>query len=136
MTQKIGLFQAEILFALISNFLFELISLANIKTFFPLKFFDLRSLSVPTVMLFGHILTFLHYLGHPRLSDTLQAVRHEIPRPKTFANSFLTTFWEKSRIFRAGQWGNFSKYRGFKVGVLFNSPKCSVLWNYSLVLFS
>ena len=67
-------------------------------------------------MLFGHILTFLHFLGHSRLSGPLQAVRHEISRPQTFANSFLTTFWENSRIFREGQWGSFSKYRGFKVG--------------------
>ena len=32
------------------------------------------------------------YLGHPRLSGILQAVRHDISGPKTFANSFLTTF--------------------------------------------
>ena len=40
-------------------------------------------------MKFGHILPFLHCIGHPRLSGTLQAVRHEISRPKTFENSFL-----------------------------------------------
>ena len=58
-------------------------------------------------MLFGHILKFWHFLGHIRLSDTLQAVRHEISRPKTFANRFLTEFQEKSRIFRVSQWGTF-----------------------------
>ena len=40
-------------------------------------------------MLFGHILTFLHFLGHPRLSGPLQAVRHEISRPKTFENNYV-----------------------------------------------
>ena len=54
-----------------------------------MKSFDLRSLSVCKVMLFGHILMFLHFLGHSRLSGTLQAVR---------------------------QWGHFWKYSGFKVG--------------------
>ena len=38
-------------------------------------------------MSFGHILTFLHFLGHPRLLGTLQAVR-----TKTFANSILTNY--------------------------------------------
>ena len=36
--------------------------------------------------------------------------------PKPMANSFLTTLEEKSIIFRVGQWVNFSKYRGFKIG--------------------
>ena len=88
--EKLGLFQAEIFFlALISNFLFESVSLAIIC---PLTFFDFRPLSVCKVMLFGHILTFLNFLVHPRLSGSFQAVRQEIPRPETFANSFLTTF--------------------------------------------
>ena len=51
-----------------------------------------KRLTLRKVMLFGHILTFLHFLGHPRLLGTKQAVRHEISLPKTFANSFLTTF--------------------------------------------
>ena len=54
---------------------------------------------------------FLHFFGHPRLSGTLQAVRPEI----SFANSFLTTFSEKSSIFkvRVGHSWEISKYRGF-----------------------
>ena len=33
-----------------------------------------------------------------------------------------TTFQEKSRIFRVGQWASFSKYRGFKVGEAIMPP--------------
>ena len=56
-------------------------------SFLP-EIFGLRSLSVCKVMLFGHILTFLHFLGHPRLS----APSRQSGIPKTFANSFLNTF--------------------------------------------
>ena len=80
------------------------------------------TLEIAKVILIGHISMFLHFLGHPRLSGPLQAVRHEISRPKTFANSFLTTFQEKSSILRVGHWGNFSKYRGFKVGGAIMAP--------------
>ena len=66
-----------------------------------MKFFDLRSLSV---MLFGNILAFLYFLGHPKLSGTLQAVRHTISRPNSLQLASLH------------RWGNFLKYRGFKVG--------------------
>ena len=34
-------------------------------------------------------------------------VMHDIFRPETFANSFITSFKEKSRIFRVGQWRDF-----------------------------
>ena len=63
-------------------------------------------------MLFGHILTLSHFL----VTLDFQAVRYEISRPETFTNNFPTTYLEKSRIFRVGQWGDFSKYRGFEAG--------------------
>ena len=63
-------------------------------------------------MLFGHILMFFHFLGHPRLLGTLQAFMHVISRPKTFANSYVLG---KVKHFQGRSVGTFLKYRGFKV---------------------
>ena len=61
---------------------------------------------------------FLHFLGHPRLLGTLNAVRHEISRPKTFANGFYVLGEVKNVQGRSG--GKLIKYRGFKV----RGPPC------------
>ena len=71
-----------------------------------MKFFDLRSVSLCKFIFCGYILTFLPFFGHPIISGSLKAVRHDSFRPESFENSFLTTFKEKSRIFRVGQWGD------------------------------
>ena len=39
-------------------------------------------------MLFGHILTFLHFLGHPRLLGTLPAVSLD-PKPLKIASNYV-----------------------------------------------
>ena len=40
------------------------------------------SLSGCKLILFGHILMFFHFVGHPILLETLQVFRHEISQTK------------------------------------------------------
>ena len=66
-------------------------------------------------MLFGQILMFFFLLfGHPRLSGSLQTVRHDIYNPKPLQKASLLCF--RKRILRVGQWGDFTRKRKFKVG--------------------
>ena len=114
-TQKIKAFSSQNLFGLISNFLFELISLQCFAFWGIYQYVKSCYL-----VIFGCFCTFLVTL-ESLLSGSLQAASHEIFWPETFAYSFLTMFKEKARLFRVGYGGDFFKYRGYKVG---EGPLC------------
>ena len=57
---------------------------------------------------------FFLLFGHPRLSGSLQTVRHDIYNPKPLQKASLLCF--RKRILRVGQWGDFTRKRKFKVG--------------------
>ena len=95
-----------------------------IKISYKLIFFYLRSNGMKSHIIQSNFYVFTLF-GHPKLSVSLQRVRNDIFRPETFANSFLTTFQEKSRIFRVGQWGDFKdvSLRGFIVQTIWKLRK-------------